>query len=84
MFMVPLAYMDRVDFHSFLQLLFFLTLIGTRFNTEMINPSQDKYYAIILMKMDSREYSVSQYIYKLLRYIIGLIPCFLFFTISMD
>lgn len=83
MFMLPLSWMNLVDFHPFLQLLLFLTLIGSILNTGMFNPTRDKYYAVILMKMDGRQVVLSQYIYTLIRHIIGFVPCFMFFTISM-
>lgn len=38
----------------FLHILLFLTIIGGFANTNLFNPSQDKYYAMILMRMDAR------------------------------
>ena len=37
---------------SFLHILFFLTLIGAVMNTYMFNPTKDKYYAILLMRIE--------------------------------
>lgn len=84
MFMLPLSWMNLIDFHSFLQLLLFLSLIGAVCNTGMFNPTSDKYYAVMLMKMDGRHIVLSQYIYTLLRHFIGFVPCFMFFSISME
>ena len=59
---------------SFLNAFFFLTLVGGFFNTQLFDPTNDKYYAIILMGMDARLYTVSNYIYFLLKVIIGFLP----------
>ena len=59
---------------SFLNAFFFLTLVGGFFNTQLFDPTNDKYYAIILMGMYARLYTVSNYIYFLLKVIIGFLP----------
>ena len=46
---------------SFLHILFFLTLIGAVMNTYMFNPTKDKYYAILLKRMNAREYTRDNY-----------------------
>ena len=56
---------------SFLQLLLCLSLGGALFNTGICAPSKDKYYAIILMKMDGRELILSQYLYTLIKHYLG-------------
>ena len=57
--------MNVFNFRAMLQLLFFLSLGEHFFNTGMFDPSKDKYYAVILMKMDGREFVLSQYLYTL-------------------
>ena len=44
---------------------FFLTLIGAVMNTYMFNPTKDKYYAILLMRMNAREYTLVNYSYEI-------------------
>ena len=39
----------------FLHILLFLTMIGSFANTSLFNPTKDKYYGIILMRMDARK-----------------------------
>ena len=51
----------------FLQLLLPLTVIGAFMNTLMFDPSKDKYYAIILLNMDARRYTLANYAFSLLR-----------------
>lgn len=61
---------DQVVLHIFL----FLSLIGAFANTSMFNPSRDKYYAMILMRMDAREYTLVNYGYSILKVIVGFLP----------
>nr|WP_296437514.1 hypothetical protein [uncultured Acetatifactor sp.] len=63
----------------FLHILLFLTVIGGFANTTLFNPTKDKYYAIILMRMDAREYTLVNYGYSILKVVIGFLPCSLLF-----
>ena len=47
-------------------LLLFLTLIGGIFNSKLLDAEQDVYYAVFLLRMDSRRYALSAYGYTLL------------------
>ena len=64
---------------TFLHLFFFLTLAGAILNTYMFNPTKDKYYAMILMNMDAREYTLSNYIYAISKTFLGFLPFTLLF-----
>ena len=59
---------------TFLHILFFLTIIGAFMNTYMFNPTKDKYYAMFIMRMNAKSYSLSNYFYSILRVIIGFLP----------
>lgn len=63
----------------FLHILLFLTVIGSFANTSLFNPSKDKYYAMLLMRMDAREYTLVNYFYSMLKALIGFLPFILFF-----
>lgn len=61
----------------------FLTVAGGFFRTQMFDVSRDKYYAMFLMRMDAREYTLSNYYYFLLKTIIGFLPfCIVFGVIA--
>ena len=62
------------DANVFLHIFFWLTIIGGLINTYMFNPSRDKYYAMILMRMDAKKYALSNYMYMLLKVLIGFLP----------
>ena len=55
----------------FLHLLFFLTVIGAFMNTYLFNPTKDKFYAVMLMRMNAREYALTDYTYAILKVIVG-------------
>ena len=63
----------------FLHVFFFLTIIGAYLNTYLFNPTNEKYYAVILMRMDAGLYTLSNYCYSMLRTIIGFFPAVLLF-----
>lgn len=58
----------------FITIFTFLTIAGAMMNTYMFNPSIDKYYAMFIMKMDAKKYTLSNYIYSILKVIIGFMP----------
>ena len=59
---------------TFIHLFVFLTLAGGVMNTYMLNPTKDKYYAIILMNINAREYGLSNYYYQLIKLVVGFLP----------
>ncbi len=66
---------DKVPSNQiYLHILLFLTFIGAWINTGLFNPTKDKYYAMILMRMSAREYTVVNYVYLILKVIIGFLP----------
>ncbi len=58
----------------FLHILLFLTAIGAFLNTHLFNPTRDKYYAIVLMRMDARAYTLINYGYAIIKTIVGFLP----------
>lgn len=58
----------------FLHILLFLTVIGSFAKTHLFNPTKDKYYAMILMRMNAREYTLVNYFYSILKGIVGFLP----------
>ena len=59
---------------SFLHILLFLTLIGSYMNTSLFVPTRDKYYAMILLRMNARSYTLVHYGYALLKTVVGFLP----------
>ena len=56
-----------------------MTVIGCFVNSNLFNPTKDKYYAMILMRMDAREYTLVNYLYAILKVVIGFLPFGLLF-----
>lgn len=58
----------------FLHMLLFLTIIGAFMNTNLFNPTKEKYYAVFLMRMDAKQYVLINYGYAILKVVIGFLP----------
>lgn len=62
---------EQFGIPQFLQMLIPLTIIGAFMNTLMFDPSKDKYYAIILLGMEARRYTLANYAFSILRLMLG-------------
>ena len=83
MVFLPASFYNGNEATSFLIILFFLTIVGTWLNTNMFNPTKDKYYAIVLMRMNAKKEAIAEYGYFLLKMLIGMYPfVFLFGFLS--
>lgn len=71
---VGILYKEMPDNEVFLHILLILTVIGSLVNTHLFNPTKDKYYAMILMRMDAREYTLVNYVYAIGKTVIGFLP----------
>lgn len=67
---------------TFLHILFFLTLIGSYMNTSLFNPTRDKYYAMILLRMNAKSYTLVNYGYALLKIVVGFLPFTILFGLN--
>lgn len=76
---LPAYLMDKSGPGAFLTIFVLLTLVGGILNTQIFNPTKDKYYAVVLMRMDLREYILSNYLYFLIKTAIGFLPFTLIF-----
>lgn len=75
--MAMLPSKDLAD--NFLHIFTLLTLNGVILNSHFFNPSKDKFYAMVLLKMDARKYTLSNYYYFLGKTFLGLLPACLIF-----
>lgn len=57
----------------FIHILAVLSVIGMYANTYMFAPSNDKYYAMFLLRMDARKYTISNYAYTILCQVAGFL-----------
>ncbi len=68
----------------FIHIFTLLSIGGGLLNTYLFNPTKDKYYALILMNMDARKYTLSNYFYSLLKVLIGYLPFMILLSFFMD
>lgn len=64
---------------SFAHMLIFTTLIGGFLNTHIFDPTKDKFYAIFIMRMDAKRYTLTSYGYFLLKMLVGFLGFSLLF-----
>ncbi len=76
---VGVLYKELPANQVFLHILLFLTVIGSFTNTHLFSPAKDKYYAMFLLKMDAREYTLVNYCYSILKVVIGFLPVTILF-----
>lgn len=81
---MSLLYDNLPSEQTFLHILLFLTAVGVIMNTHLFNPTKDKYYGIILMRMDAREYTVANYIFALVKIVVGFLPFMLWLGRSAE
>lgn len=53
-----------------LHALIFLSTIGAIYNTRLFEAKRDKYYALVLLGMDDRQYTLSQYFFDLAQFFV--------------
>jgi len=83
-FMMASLYSTENTPAVFLHIFLFLTIIGAFVNTYMFNPSKDKYYAMIQLRMNAREYTLTDYTYTMLKSLIGFMPFIIIFGLMSD
>lgn len=74
--------LGRAPANTFVHLFFFLTLAGGFMNTFLFDPSRDKYYAMFLLRMDARAYTLATYFYFLFKMLAGFLPFTLLFGLA--
>lgn len=80
MVVLPCALWESLSSEElFLHILIPLTILGAFTNTYLFNPTRDKYYAIILLRMNARDYALSNYGYALLKVLVGMLAAMLTF-----
>ena len=72
-FMVSALFSKTLQREAFVNILFFLTFIGALLNTFIFDPSKDKYYAVVLLRIDAREFAIVNYAYELCKILIGFL-----------
>ncbi|MDD3919623.1 MAG: hypothetical protein PHO41_00390 [Eubacteriales bacterium] len=66
-----LAVMQANAPDSFAHVLIFATIAGGFLNTYIFNPTKDKFYAIFLLRMDAKRYTLTGYFYFLFKMLLG-------------
>ncbi len=84
MIFLPAFLYESMDARQvFLHIFVCLMVIGSYANTYLFNPSNDKYYALILMRMNAKEYALVNYGYSILKVLIGFLIFGFIFGLQM-
>jgi len=78
----PMDYFKNPN--TFIHIFVFLTLIGGVFNAYLFNPSKEKYYSIVLMRMNAKKYAVSNLISFLTVTCISFYPSVIFWGLFYE
>ena len=79
---IGILYEKVLPRQAFLHIFLFLTLIGGYMKTGMFGPTRDKYYAMMLLGMDARRYTLSDYAYTLGKTVVGFLPFTVIFGLA--
>lgn len=78
LFLIFSVSLYKTEYSSiFMHIYLFLAIIGSFANTEIFNPTRDKYYMISLMKMSAYNHTISSFMYFLGSTFIGQISAML-------
>lgn len=58
----------------FLHILVLFTLMGSTLNNTMFDAGREQYYAILLMRMDAKRYTLLRYGYAMAKTVVGFLP----------
>lgn len=71
---LPVYFLGGDMARDFRTILFLLSIAGFFTNTELFNPVKEKYYALILMRMNATQYARANYLWFLLKLMVSFIP----------
>lgn len=72
-FILPMSLMKNISTNNFINIFVFLSVAGALLNSNMFNPSKDKYYAMVLMRFDAKNYTLANYYYFLFKTLTGFL-----------
>ena len=82
--MLPTELYESNSTNAFIHIYVCLTIIGGFLNDYLVEPTRDKYYSIILMKMNAKEFALTEYIMKGIKQLVFTLPSMLLFTYIME
>ena len=71
---------NNVSYFALIQAFLFLAILGSFINTEIFNPTKDKYYMLILMKMDAKSHTIGAFLYFICGIFIGELVALILLT----
>lgn len=79
-FFLILPFNTEANYLELMQIFIFLAILGSFINTEIFNPTKDKYYMLILMRMDAYSHTIGAFLYFVGGIFIGELVALLLLT----
>ena len=73
MLYLPLNMLNFVNIDSILNVFLYLSMVGGILNNYIFDETNDKYYLMIIMKMNAKKYTLSNYIFYLIKLVLGFL-----------
>ena len=79
-FFLIFPFNTEANYLELMQIFIFLAILGSFINTEIFNPTKDKYYMLILMRMDAYSHTIGAFLYFVGGIFIGELVALLLLT----
>lgn len=79
-FFLILPFNTEANYLELMQIFIFLAILGSFINTEIFNPTKDKYYMLVLMRMDAYSHTIGAFLYFVGGIFIGELVALLLLT----
>lgn len=84
MIAIPTLLYETKSSNVFIHIYVCLTLIGAFTNDYLTEPTRDKYYSLILMRMNAKGFAISEYFFKVLFQVLAFTPYILISSLIFD
>lgn len=79
-FFLIFPFNTEANYLELMQIFIFLAILGSFINTEIFNPTKDKYYMLVLMRMDAYSHTIGAFLYFVGGIFIGELVALLLLT----
>lgn len=71
---LPAKYLPGDFSAHYIHIILVFALTGAAMNTELFDASREKYYSVVLMRMDPKEFALSDYVFYLSSLFVSMLP----------
>lgn len=74
MALLPAQYLPGNFSSNYIHIVLIFALFGAAMNTELFDASKEKYYSVVLMRVNPRDFALSNYAYYLISLFVSMLP----------